>query len=908
MSCPKADSILAFIGGNLPAAGKSALVAHLDACESCLALVGGQAGGSIGSGSSRAMAVPLAKGTSVGRYVLLDLVGSGGMGDVYAAHDPKLGRRVAVKVMNDRLASPALAVRFAREAQAIARLSHPNVVAIHDTGEFEDRVYLAIEFVEGCTLTDWLAAQARTWREIRDVFLAAGRGLAAAHEAGLVHRDFKPPNVMVGRDGSVRVMDFGLAADISEVGATDAVRDETDGTLAPTSRTLAVTRSGVLLGTPLYMAPEQFQGRQTDARTDQFSFCVALYQALYRSPPFKGDSLAALKQNVCGGRVRQPSPKTQSPTWLWKILFRGLHVDRAQRFSSMHALLKELGSDPERQRRRVIVGVGLAALLLAGGAIGQRTLARSSSNVPLCRGAGVRLTETWELPAAASAKPRTRRESTRAAFLATGIRRAELIWQEAATILDAYAQRWAAMSAEACEATYVRSEQSSEVLDLRMDCLNDSREHLRALVDLLASADSTVVGKAVSAASSLPDLDRCADVPVLRAVVSPPRDPVVRKRVADIRRRAAEIRALVEATARYGEALVLADPLVSEARSLGYEPLLAEILALRAWIESLTARRPKMAAEDYEEALWAAEATRHDQIAAEAAIGEVGICGFYFQRFEDGERWGHLADAILKRMGPGHDRLQGWLAHNRGWMHDVAGEPERAQQDLLTAIALKQKVEGANSLDVASSMAALADTYAREGNFAAAADQGSRAEAIFLRASDSVEVRYVALSNRCEYLNGLHRNAEALPSCSAAIAIIDADPAPESVVWYPHTLTVTAVVLIDLGRPKEALPYLRRALKMGSRTDPQTPDAETRFALARALWDTHGSRVEAQAAADSARRWYANLAHPGRELREVEAWLASHPARSTGSRAARSLALHRRNESVRNLGTLSGYP
>jgi tetratricopeptide (TPR) repeat protein len=904
MTCPNADSILAFVEGALSETQRLALVVHLDACESCLSLVGGAAGGSISLESRRSSGVRLAKGTSVGRYILLDLVGSGGMGDVYEAYDPKLGRRVAIKVMSDRVALPASAARFTREAQAIARLSHPNVVAIYDAGEFGDRVYLAMEFVEGRTLTEWLAAEPHTSGQIRDVFLAAGRGLAAAHEAGLVHRDFKPPNVMVGRDGSVRVMDFGLAADMSEVGPTEAVTDETDGNLMPSSRTLALTRGGVLLGTPLYMAPEQFEGRKTDARTDQFSFCVALYQALYESLPFEGDCLATLKENVCGGRVREPAPKTQSPTWLWKLLLRGLHVDREQRFPSMRALLKELARDPERRRRQVMVGVSLAALLLAGGAIGQQSLARS--NAPLCRGAAVRLNGIWELPATASSTPRSRRESTRAAFLATGIGMAGSTWQETASILDGYAQRWSAMSTEACEATHVRGEQSSEVLDLRMNCLNDSREHLRALVDLFASADPTIVGKAVSAASSLPDLNRCADVAVLRAVVAPPRDPAVREHVADIRRRASEIRALAEATARYGEALALADPLVSQARSLGYEPLVAEVLALRAWIESLTARRPKMAAQDYEEALWAAEATRHDQIAAEAAVEEVAIFGFYFRRFEDGERWGHLADAILKRMGPGHARLRGWLAHNRGWMHNTAGELERAQQDFLTAIAVKQAIEGENSIEVASSMTGLADTYAREGNFAAAADEGSRADAIFLR-TDSVDLHYAALSNRCEYLNGMHRNVEALQSCTAALSLMEADRPPAPVIWHAHALTVTGVVLIDLGRPDEAIPYLRRALEMRGRADLSALDAETSFALACALWNAHGSHVEARAAAESARRGYASSPHPGRELREVEAWLAAHPAPPKGS-TVRFRGVHRRSEAVRSLATPVGYP
>src|SRR6185312_791559 len=160
-------------------------------------------------------AVPLARGASIGRYVVLGLVGRGGMGEVYAAYDPELDRKVAVKLLRVKAGNGVSLTegrqRTLREAQAIARLSHPNVVVVFDVGTFEEKVFIAMEFVDGNTVTYWLEQKPRTWREILDVFIAAGRGLIAAHEKGLVHRDFKPDNVMVGRDGQVRVMDFGLA-------------------------------------------------------------------------------------------------------------------------------------------------------------------------------------------------------------------------------------------------------------------------------------------------------------------------------------------------------------------------------------------------------------------------------------------------------------------------------------------------------------------------------------------------------------------------------------------------------------------------------------------------------------------------------------------------------------------------
>src|SRR5579863_1211307 len=269
-------------------------------------------------------AVPLGRGAIIGRYVVLGLVGRGGMGEVYAAYDPELDRKVAVKLLRVKAGNGVSLSegrqRTLREAQAIARLSHPNVVVVFDVGTFDEKVFIAMEFVDGNTVTFWLEQQARSWQEILRVFIAAGRGLIAAHEKGLVHRDFKPDNVMVGKDGQVRVMDFGLARQMPERTLRSARPRPTTpsrGSLKVASETLALepgtlvlnedsngsgpgqssvsglfdarlTRTGAMMGTPAYMAPEQFFGAPTDARTDQFSFCVSLYEALYGERPFEG--------------------------------------------------------------------------------------------------------------------------------------------------------------------------------------------------------------------------------------------------------------------------------------------------------------------------------------------------------------------------------------------------------------------------------------------------------------------------------------------------------------------------------------------------------------------------------------------------------------------------------------------
>src|SRR5450631_913434 len=238
-----------------------------------------------------------------------------------------------------------------------------------------------MEFVEGQTLAEWLAAGPRTWRAIRDMFAAAGEGLAAAHEAGLVHRDFKPQNVMVGRDGSVRVMDFGLASDSAEVEANGEIPLDLDVLSGKvTSQTVTLTRTGVLLGTPIYMAPEQFLAQETDARTDQFSFCIALYEALHGERPFPSGSFSVLKESVVAGRLHESATKASTPAFLRKLLLRGLKPDPASRYASMRALLDGLRYDPIRRRRTLSIAASGAVVAITV-ALGTQRLATRSQRM-----------------------------------------------------------------------------------------------------------------------------------------------------------------------------------------------------------------------------------------------------------------------------------------------------------------------------------------------------------------------------------------------------------------------------------------------------------------------------------------------------------------------------------------------
>ncbi|MBV1859806.1 MAG: protein kinase, partial [Nannocystaceae bacterium] len=300
--------------------------------------------------------------TRIGRYVVIKRIGAGGMGVVYAAYDDKLARKVAVKLLRPRYGPvPRTArQRLLREAQAIARLSHRSVIQVYEVGTHDDEVFVAMEYVEGSTLKQWQPS--RGWREILARYLDAGRGLCAAHAAGIVHRDFKAENVLIrARDLAVRVVDFGLARTDgqAELGADPQPR-------APDAET-SLTRTGVVMGTPAYMAPEQHLAQPTDPRTDQYAFCSSLFEALYGYRAFSGRRIDELRANVIDGKVEPAPPYAAVPANIHKTLVRGLSVDPAARFPTMEALLAELAlpasSGPWRRARW---GLGLAALALSG--------------------------------------------------------------------------------------------------------------------------------------------------------------------------------------------------------------------------------------------------------------------------------------------------------------------------------------------------------------------------------------------------------------------------------------------------------------------------------------------------------------------------------------------------------------
>jgi tetratricopeptide (TPR) repeat protein len=842
------------------------------------------------------MVAPLPRGAAIDRYVVLGLVGRGGMGEVYAAYDPELDRKIAIKLLRVELGgarSREAQVRLRREAQAIARLSHPNVVVVHDVGTFEERVFLAMEFVEGHTLRYWLQARPRSWREIVRVFVEAGRGLAAAHRAGLVHRDFKPDNVMVGPDGHVRVMDFGLARQaatrhpsgghpatpaprplpVDEIGDTPVIDRETgvvQNALPPSGSgalDLALTRAGTVVGTPAYMSPEQCFGGASDARSDQFSFCVALYEALHGQRPFAGKTIADLGASMLRGELRDPPADAAVPSWLRRLLGRGLMTDPAHRYPSLDELLDALESRARARRRRWMAG-GAAAACLAVALTALAPAARGREG--LCASGGEKLLGIWE-PAGGAPLASSRREAIRRAFLSTGKSFAADAFAGVARALDRYTAAWSAMYRDACEATNVRGEQSAEVLDLRMACLQERLGGVRALSDVFTSGSALAVENAVSAAGALAPLDRCADVPLLRAVVRPPDDARVRGRVADLRRRLPELKALGD-SGQCGSGLGPARLFLREAREVGYLPLLAEALAAVGFLETECGDLQE-GERLLKQAFWRAQEARDDRVAAEAAVLVVQTVGERVGKLDQAEEWAEHARAAIGRLG-GDKRLEAWLWNGSGAALYHAGRLDEALAESARALDLKREMYGDENQDVGRSLNNVAEALNDLGRHQEARVAQERALGTFQRTLGP-EHPLVALAseNLGEILNALGQPAGARAAFARALEIWGQAGAGD--FYQAFALVGLGQSYLGEGRAAEARPYLEHAVSMREAADSDPGRlGEARFALARALAAEPAARRRARQLAEQARADYQRREGSDARVREIAGWLA----------------------------------
>jgi len=718
----------------------------------------------------------LARGAQVGRYVILHPIGQGGMGLVYAGYDPELDRKVALKLLRpDRAGGEVARSRLLREAQAIARLSHPNVVAVFDAASFGDQVFIAMELVPGRTLRELLQEKPRSWREVIALFLDAGRGLAAAHTAGLVHRDFKPDNVLLGDDGRVRVVDFGLAR------PAGIAADEGDG---------------AILGTPAYMAPEQLRGAPADARSDQYGFCVALWEALSGKRP--GDA----------GPSAGPPQTSRTPPWLRQALLRGLSADPAARYPSMDALLAVLGRDPGRLHRRLLAAAAVLLVVAAAAAAG---LAWQRSRQALCSGGEERVAALWNAP---------RRQAVHAAFAATRAPYAESAWTAAGRAFDRYFADWAKARREACEATRVRGEQSEELLDRRMACLDQRFQRTAALVDVFAQADVELVKRAVDVSGKLAAIDECSDAAALLASAPRPKDPAVRRRLAAAEERLAHSLALSDA-GRNDAALRDLDGIAAEARAVAYRPLEARALYLKGYAHNMLGHSHEAEAPLFD-AILAAEASSDRTVLGLAASQLARAVGYMQSRREEGHRWARFAQASIEGM-PGSAVVQARLLNTLGPILQRDGLYVEEVATYQRALALAESGRGPDDLK-ASVLSNLGIALIFQGRYEEALQASQRGLAIGQRrfAPDHPELGSMYNTVGAAYTE-LGRKEEALAMYRKAWEIFAAS------YGDAHPMTASAegnygVALKDLGRYPEALEFYRKSLAAFERSEPGGPN------------------------------------------------------------------------------------
>ncbi|MDC0673256.1 serine/threonine-protein kinase [Nannocystis radixulma] len=639
---------------------------------------------------------PLAP-AKIGRFTVLRELGRGGTGVVYAAYDEELERKVAVKLLHPEATadSPVEArTRLLREAQAMARLSHPNIVSVHEVGTHQEQVYVAMEFVHGVTMSTWLKRQQRSWREIVDVFRQAASGLAAAHEAGLVHRDFKPQNAMVGDDGRVRVLDFGLAraegdpqlfADLERT--RDAALSGSSAAASLRALDASLTITGSLIGTPAYMAPEQFRGDKADARSDQFALCVALYEALFRGRPFPGDSLAELMRAVLAGQLREPG-SAKVPRALRAAVMRGLQTRPEHRYPSMDAFIAAIDRVVEPRRGAWFAAAGLTAAL-AG--VGFGLSYQAGINGQVCEDrAAQEMAAVWS-PARFEAIGASLRA------LDPGIGPS---WEAARRQYDAYAAAWTEVAADACVAAEVRHEQSPALYRLRRACLADRLSSFAAALDLFVQPDVAVGVHATDLVAGLESPQSCADPLELQRRAPPPDDPELARVLAEQHAVIARAEALRNA-GKFTDALAVLDAL----------QLPADQQTLRADYELTRGRvlvssgKPKEALLSLQTAYFAALEAAHDRGAIAAAVELVGVTGVHLADFSAAERWVRHAEALLARGGPPDQRAaladaEGQVALATGryaeahthferalGMHDHADIEDLAEQSVLFRLA-----------------------------------------------------------------------------------------------------------------------------------------------------------------------------------------------------------------------------
>jgi len=741
-------------------------------------------------------------GGKLGRYLVLDRIGRGGMGVVYAAYDPVLDRRIAVKLLRDGDGQASAGrARMEREAQALARLSHVNVITVHDVGERDGHMYIAMELVDGPTLRDW--QKGRPWREVLAAYLAAARGLAAAHAAGIVHRDFKPDNVLVGSDGRVRVTDFGLARRAGDAASEAGAKQ------SPISSTSAfssdLTAAGTVMGTLAYMAVEQIDGKPVDERSDQCSWCIAAWEGIYGEQPFVTGSFDARK-TAMRGTPPKPPPSSPVPRAVQRALQRGMAPDASARWPSMDVLVGEL--ERALSSRKVVIGAAALGAIAAGAAvfaIGQSSGEHRAGNA--CAQAA--LGDAWTPGAKLQVEH---------AFVATGAVFARDAAAAATRTLDAWSARWRQTSIDSCLATHVQRTQSERTLDLRTACLDRERDQLTTTLAALGHADRGLVER--SAALALPDLDACSDPAALAGGLAPARDAKERARIEALLAPIEQGLAAGPSLERANQLLAATGAPLAAAQKLAWPPLIARVRHDIADLQiqlghGKDARAALLAAAA--DASAAGDADTLVELYTELADLEARLTS----EFTLGTSWIELARGTLTHLGA-RPQKQVAIARETGYVAERGGHWKTARE------AYAQELAQATPLGHEAELRALVDVGRAEASLNLLPDARSHLEQAQRLARSELGEQHPLLARvdhdlgTVVYREGKY--ADSLPLFDAALAIRTAAYGPDS-VEVANTTSAIGNAEIMLDRSADAQRHFDQAIQIfTARLGPEAPE------------------------------------------------------------------------------------
>jgi hypothetical protein len=845
-------------------------------------------------GSVESPPLALRAGEELGHYLIRTRLAAGPRGEVYLAYDARAGGLVSLRLLPADGADES-AAQPPSEARALAELRHPHVLAPHEVGVLAGRAFIAQPYLEEPTLEQWLKEKPRGWREVVRLFVQVGRGLEAAHAAGVVHRDLWPGCVLVGPQGQARLKDFSLAS----AGAR-AARQEPGSEPQPLH--LAPGWRGVVGGAPGYMAPEQLRWQPADERSDQYSFCASLYEALYGERAFPGERPEQTwRQVLAGEALVQPRDKGV-PRWVQEVVRRGLAYRPAERYASMGALLRHLEGKTARGRW---LSAGVAVGLVVAGAWGWVRGPGRACAVSEQEWAGV-----WDEP---------RRQTLQRAFLATGQPSTDKVWHSVEQGLERYTRQWRESRREACEATRVRGEQSEAVLGLKLRCLERRRKEVGALVEVLVGLRGKESAQGAQAVERLTPLEVCADLATLPAQEQLPEDPSVRARVEELQERLLRVKALLMA-GLYVQGLEQANGLTEAAEATGFQPLIAESWLTLTRLQSYRTLQPALIIQSAHRSAQAALASGQLQevvrawlelVTAQEQLGKPAAA--------QQELWLHYLEGLLEAAGnpaPLQADYESRLAfiltlrgsYAEGLVHArksvalrerlygpqslqtagalkelarvavYAGEPKEALNATLRALdfykstlglehrstlralealgriqgqtgqfaesaatfeqvlAIMERLSVTEDKDRLTALSNLAVTYAEQGRYVEANRTLERVFAIVdkMKAGESIHA-VIALGNLAEVKYQQGENSEALRVARQALALAEKVTSPQS-TFYISISTTAGEIELQAGNVSKALPLLERAVRLMEAAPMDLRElGRARFALARAL-------------------------------------------------------------------------